>query len=93
MIGTMMRTAFRALVLGGALLAAAACGEPSKQDILSKAENVSTKAELEQALGSPDDVAKMGPVERWTYKASDGEVVFVITGDSVSLSATGGGPR
>jgi hypothetical protein len=86
----MAKLTMRAAVLAGALLALAACGEPTKQDILAKAENVSTKAELESALGRPDDISKLGPIEQWTYRGSDGEVVFVITGDSVALSATGG---
>jgi hypothetical protein len=80
----------RNAVLAVVLLAFTACGEPTKQEILGKAENVSTKAELVKALGEPDDISKLGPVESWTYKASNGEVVFVITGDSVALGAAGG---
>lgn len=68
----------------------AACGDSSKADILKKAENISTKAELESKLGRPDDISKLGPIEQWTYKAKDGSVLFVITGDSVALQATGG---
>lgn len=68
----------------------AACGEPSQQDILAKAENVSTKAELVDALGDPTKVTKVGPLETWTYEASNGEVTFVITGDSVALKTAGG---
>ena len=78
--------------LAAVLLAAlflAAC-EDSKQDILAKAENVATKAELREALGDPDDVAKLGPIETWRYKASNGEVTFLITGDRVALKAAGG---
>jgi hypothetical protein len=66
-------------------LALAACSPDSKHDILSKAEDARTKAELEAALGAPDDRDKMGPLETWTYHASDGEVTFVITGDTVRL--------
>jgi len=68
-------------------LALAACGDPSKQDILKKAEGADTKAKLEKALGKPTDVSKVGPVERWTYKAKDGQVVFVVTGDKVAMGA------
>jgi len=81
-------------VLGlSAVLLIAACGEPSKQDILEKARGVETRADLEAALGRPDDIAKFGPIERWTYKASDGHVIYVITGDAVALEATGGEAR
>jgi hypothetical protein len=48
-------------------------------------------AELESRLGRPDDISKLGPMETWSYKASNGEVVFVIVGDSVTLQAAGGG--
>jgi len=34
-------------------------------------------------------LALVGPVERWTY-TSNGEVVFVIVGDTVTLQAAGG---
>jgi len=78
----------RILILA-ALLAGLALGacEDSTHDLLSKAEAVSTKAELEKALGPPDIVAKVGPLETWTYKASNGEVSFFITGDAVTLKA------
>lgn len=65
----------------------AACGEPTKQDIIKDAEGADTKAQLENALGSPTEVSKLGPIEKWVYKAADGTVVFVITGDSVSLQS------
>lgn len=74
------------LVLGFLL---GAC-EDSKQDILAKAENVVSKADLRAALGEPDDIAKIGPIETWTYKAANGEVIFLITGDKVALKAAGG---
>jgi hypothetical protein len=68
----------------------AACGGATKEDIVGKTRNVSTRAELEKALGVPTDIAKLGPMERWTYKATNGEVVFIIIGDSVTMQATGG---
>jgi hypothetical protein len=71
-----------------AALVFAGCGPPSKHEILSKAEGLETKAELEAAIGPPSDVDKVGPIARWTYVASDGEVEFVITGDNVSLGST-----
>lgn len=81
---------FRGLAAVAALMFVTACGDPSKQDIIKDAESADTKAQLESALGKPDDVSKLGPVEKWTYKASDGEVIFMITGDTVALQAAGG---
>jgi hypothetical protein len=63
---------------------------PSKADILKKAEGVKTKAELEKALGKPTEIDKVGPLEKWTYKASDGSVTYIIVADQVTLEATGG---
>ncbi len=77
------------MVFIGVLLAAAACGEPSKGDILEKAKGITAKTELAKALGKPDDINKLGPIETWTYKASNGEVVFLITGETVALQAAG----
>lgn len=82
----------RALLLALALLVAAglvAGCDDSAQDLLAKAEGVQTKAELVDALGTPDKVATFGPIETWTYKASNGEVSFLITGDTVALKAGG----
>ena len=70
-----------------AALALAACSPDSKHDMLSKTEDVRTKAELEAALGAPHDRDKVGPIETWTYRARDGEVTFLITGDTVRLKA------
>jgi hypothetical protein len=67
-----------------------ACGGRTKEDIVQKARDVSTRAGLEKALGQPTDIAKLGPMERWTYKARNGEVVFLIIGDAVTLQTTGG---
>jgi hypothetical protein len=61
----------------------------TKEDLVQKARGASTRAELEQALGKPSDISKLGPVEHWTYKASNGTVVFLIVGDKVTLQATG----
>ena len=47
-----------------------------------------TRAELERVLGKPDDVTKLGPLEKWTYRAKNGQVVFVLVGDTVTLEAT-----
>jgi hypothetical protein len=63
----------------------------TKEDIVEKARSASTRAELERALGKPSDIAKLGPVEQWTYKASNGSVVFLIVGDTVTLQAAGSG--
>jgi len=85
-----MRRDIVALALIG--LALVGCSR-TKEDVLHKAENVKTRADLESRLGRPDDIAKLGPVERWTYKASNGEVVFVIVGDTVTLQTTGSGEK
>jgi hypothetical protein len=61
----------------------------SKEDLVQKSRGVGTRAELERALGKPSDISKLGPVEQWTYQASNGTVVFLIVGDKVTLQATG----
>ena len=71
------------------LLTLAACGKPTKEEMLRKTDKVETKAQLQAMLGTPDDIAKLGPAEVWTYKASNGEVIFLITGERVALQATG----
>ena len=76
------------LALAALSLALLSCGPPSKHDILDRAEHVTTKAELQAALGAPTERSKLGPLETWTYQAKDGEVTFVITGDVVRLQAT-----
>jgi hypothetical protein len=70
-----------------------ACGPSSKEDMLAKAREVKTRTQLESALGKPDDVSKLGPVEKWTYKAKNGQVVFVLVGDTVTIEAAGGGEK
>jgi hypothetical protein len=68
----------------------AACDKlRTKADVLKKAQGVKTKADLEKALGPPSDVDKAGPAEKWTYKCSDGVVVFLIVADRVVFDATG----
>ncbi len=86
----MKRATIRITLCGLALVLLTACSGRTKEDIIQKARDVSTRAELEKVLGKPTDIAKVGPVERWKYKASNGEVVFVIVGDTVTLQATGG---
>jgi len=66
-----------------------ACGPDSSEQVLKKAENAATKAELEKAIGRPSEISKLGPIEQWTYKTKDGQVTFTITGDKVALT-TGG---
>jgi hypothetical protein len=92
MISTLRIRGRFASALGSLLLIAAmvfaGCGPPTKHEIVKKAEGVETKQELEAALGAPDDVDKLGPIERWTYSASDGAVEYLITGDAVALEST-----
>ena len=82
-----------ALSCGLALALLTSCGGSTKEDILAKSKNAATKSDLEKALGRPDDIAKLGPMEKWTYKASNGQVVFMIVGDRVTLEATGGSEK
>lgn len=70
------------------LLLLAACFAPSKADLIKKAEGAKSRAELEAALGEPSEVSKLGPIEKWTYVASDGSVVFVLAGDTITFEAT-----
>ena len=62
--------------------------QPQQGRSLQKSRGVGTRAELERALGKPSDISKMGPVEQWTYQASNGNVVFLIVGDTVTMQAT-----
>ncbi|MEO5337805.1 MAG: hypothetical protein H7841_13070 [Magnetospirillum sp. WYHS-4] len=78
---------FKHFAASAGLLALAACGDPTKADLVSKAQGADTRAKLEAALGKPSDLSKLGPIEKWTYKAKDGEVIFVITGEAVALQA------
>ena len=71
------------------LLCLSGCGHASKQELSKKAANIKTKTELENVMGKPDDFNKMGPIETWKYKASDGEVVFVVVGEKVTFQAAG----
>jgi hypothetical protein len=83
----MTRFAKPAALIFAALLLAA-CGDPTKEDILKRSEGANTKALLEKALGRPADIKKLGPVETWTYRAANGAVVFLIAGDQVTLTTT-----
>jgi hypothetical protein len=86
-----MARAMAGLLAGWVLVAGLLVGcSRSKEDLIQKARGVSTRAELEQALGKPSDIGKLGPVEQWTYKASNGNVVFLIVSDKVTLQATAG---
>ena len=71
------------------LLLLSACFAPSKSDLIKKAAGAKSRADLEAALGEPSDVSKVGPIEKWTYVASDGSVVFVLAGDTITFQATG----
>ena len=81
------------LAIGVILFALAGCGPSSKEDLIAKARGITTRAELEKALGKPDDIVKLGPMEKWTYKASNGQLVYVIVGDAVTLEAAGDAPK
>jgi len=77
-------------LLVGMLAASLVAGcSRSKEDLIEKSRGASTRAELERTLGKPSDISKLGPVEQWTYQASNGTVVFLIVGDKVTLQAAG----
>ena len=78
----------RFLLVAAVAVTLAACGD-SKEDILKKTEKVTTRDELRAAVGDPDDVTKVGPIETWTYEASNGSVTFTLAGDTVTLKTTG----
>ncbi len=88
-------TRSRGLAALALLLSLAGCGHGSTQEVVKRAEHARTRAELERALGKPDhfESGGIGPftLETWTYKTSDGEVVFVITGDTVALKSASAG--
>ncbi|HKZ08949.1 MAG TPA: hypothetical protein VJU81_26000 [Methylomirabilota bacterium] len=81
------------LAIAVILCALAGCGPSSKEDMLAKTRGITTRAELEKALGKPSDIVKLGPMEKWTYKASNGEIIYVIIGDAVTLEAAGDAPK
>ena len=86
-------TTLRALLWASVMLGLVACGRGTKEDIVAKARDISRRADLERVLGKPDDITKLGPLETWRYKASNGEVIFLIVGDDVTLQAAGGGDK
>lgn len=64
-------------------------GLASKADILRQAEYAQTRSQLEDALGQPSRLSRLGPVETWTYDARDGAVVFLLINGRVALQSTG----
>lgn len=82
-----MTTWLRTALAAALLLTLTACGDPTKADIIEKARGVETREQLQKKVGKPTEVSKLGPVEQWTYKAKDGQVVFILTGDSVAMQA------
>ena len=81
------------LAIAVILYALAGCGPSSKEDMLARTRGITTRAELEKALGRPADIVKLGPMEKWTYTASNGQLVYVIVGDAVTLESTGDAPK
>ena len=81
-----MRNMFAVIALTVLL---AACFHKTKDDLIQKAQGIETKQQLRTALGDPDGVDKLGLIEKWTYKASDGTVIFPIIADKVGPSVTG----
>lgn len=66
-----------------------ACFEDTKAEIAKKAESASTVEALRAALGEPDELNKMGPIEEWIYDAADGVVRFPIMAGKVGPMVTG----
>lgn len=66
-------------------LAIAACDEAPRTlgDIVRKAGTVETRADLERALGRPHKLTVYGTAETWTYKATDGEISFLVVGNRI----------
>jgi hypothetical protein len=79
---------WKLVLAAGLMLAVAACGKPTKEAMLQKVGEPKRKSEVVALLGQPDEIGKLGPVEIWTYKASNGSVVFTILADNVTLIAT-----
>jgi hypothetical protein len=80
------------VVVGGLSVLAVLAGcdsSPTKAEILKKAAGIKTREELEKVLGQPNNLDKLGPIERWTYNAKDGTVVFTIVAGRVALDETG----
>ena len=80
------------------LLLLSGCGTPTKQDVIAKANGIKKKDKLRDALGKPDDfqvmdVPMLGSTETWTYKCSDGEVVFQLWNDKIVMKATDNGGK
>ena len=85
----MIRTLIRLLCLAVVAVTIVAC-EDRKEDILKKSENAKTRQQLRAVIGDPDDASKVGPMETWTYQASNGSVTFTLAGDTVMLKTTVG---
>jgi hypothetical protein len=75
-----------ALALLGLLLAGC---QRTRHDLIEASVDADTRDELKAALGAPDELHRMGPVELWTYEASDGTVSFLITGEKVQIQTSG----
>ena len=82
-----MRSLMTAMLMWTVAAGLVAGCSPSKEDLVAKSRGITTRAELERALGQPSDINKLGPVEQWTYQASNGTVVFLIVADKVTLQA------
>lgn len=79
---------FRSFSALAGLLLLAACFAPSKADLIKKAEGAKSRTELESRLGEPSEVSKLGPIEKWTYVASDGAVTFILAGNTITFEMT-----
>ena len=85
----MIRNLIHFFCLTVVAVAIVAC-DNRKEDILKKSENAKTREQLRAVIGDPDDVSKVGPIETWTYRTSNGSVTFTLAGNTVMLKTTGG---
>ena len=61
-----MQKIIQAITLTAALFLLAACSD-STADIVVKASDADTTAQLTAAIGKPDSIEKIGPLARWIY--------------------------
>ncbi len=61
-----MRHSVKLLATLAMVLFLAGCFGDTKADILKKAKGADTVEQLEAALGKPDEVDKIGPLEQWS---------------------------
>ena len=69
-------------------LALTGCEDGTIAGIANKSASITTSAELEKVLGKPQSIEKSVLGQKWKYKATDGEVAFIISADKVQMRLT-----